>query len=90
ASVDDAAVENPESGDTPDAATASSGDGTAATSSASTTSAGPAAADDAAAHPVEPLAEAATPDAPLPPGLDSQPAPVKDLDSGLPPGTILR
>ncbi len=86
--LDDAAVGNPESGDAPETATASSGDGTAAAGPAAGASDGAATAGGADAHPVEPLAEAASPDAPLPPGLDSHPAPVKDLDSGLPPGTI--
>lgn len=40
------------------------------------------------AHPVEPLEETASPDSPLPPGLDDRPAPVENLDSELPPGTI--
>lgn len=45
-------------------------------------------ADDAGAGAVEPLAETATPGAPLPPGLDGHPAPVADLDAELPPGTV--
>jgi len=72
--VDDAEIQNPESGDAPEPATASSADGDAA--------------GDSAAHPVEPLAEVASPDSPLPPGLAGDPAPVDDLDSRLPPGTV--
>lgn len=104
--VDDAAVENPESGDGPDTATASSGDGDAAASSspsvADASSAGATSdavaapdgddglepADGTHAHPVEPLAEVASADSPLPPGLAGDPAPVADLDSRLPPGTV--
>lgn len=91
--VDDAAVENPESGDAPDAATGSSADGDHATPSAPGASDAVAAADgddglDSTAHPVEPLEEVASPDSPLPPGLAGDPAPVADLDSRLPPGTV--
>ncbi|HEX9937696.1 MAG TPA: carbon monoxide dehydrogenase subunit G [Longimicrobium sp.] len=81
-SVDDAAAANPESGDAPEPATASSDDGDAAAAASASTG--------TTAHPVEPLAEAASPDAPLPPGLAGDPAPVDDLDSRLPPGTTLR
>jgi carbon monoxide dehydrogenase subunit G len=59
AAVEDAAVENPESGEPP-----------------------------ADAHPVEPLAEVAAADAPVPPGMPDEPVPVADLDQDLPPGTI--
>jgi carbon monoxide dehydrogenase subunit G len=107
--VDDAAVENPESGDAPESATASSADGAGTTPSApgaAHTASAPheshavAAADgddglDAShtaegthAHPVAPLAEVASPDSPLPPGLAGDPAPVGDLDSRLPLGTV--
>ena len=79
---DDAAEANPESGDTPDTATASSGDADRAESSAADGEAEP------GTHPVEPLAEVAASDSPLPPGLDERPAPVADLDADLPPGTI--
>ncbi|HET7233898.1 MAG TPA: carbon monoxide dehydrogenase subunit G [Longimicrobium sp.] len=82
--TDDAAAANPESGDTPEAAAAPPVDDGHASYSAD------AAGDDGspAAHPVEPLEETASPDSPLPPGLDDRPAPVANLDSELPPGTI--
>ena len=98
--VDDAAAANLESGDEPDTATASSADGDHAASQAADTSEAVAAADgddglDAihaadgtGAHPVEPLEEVASADSPLPPGLAGEPAPVGDLDSRLPPGTV--
>jgi carbon monoxide dehydrogenase subunit G len=82
--TDDAAAANPESGDTPEPATASSPAASAAAASAADAEA----EDGPAAHPVEPLEETASPDSPLPPGLDDRPAPVANLDSELPPGTI--
>jgi hypothetical protein len=103
---DDAAAVNPESGDAPETATASSADADRATSRISDADAGQigedpmeslaaeaatapsASADDPTAHPVEPLAEVAASDSPLPPGLDDKPAPVANLDADLPPGTI--
>ncbi|HET7463008.1 MAG TPA: carbon monoxide dehydrogenase subunit G [Longimicrobium sp.] len=83
--TDDAAVANPESGDAPEPATADSGDAEPAYSADATGDDG---SPDHAAHPVEPLEETASPDSPLPPGLDDRPAPVANLDSELPPGTI--
>lgn len=76
--TDDAAEANPESGDASE--TASSVDGTASGDV-------DASADGPAAHPVEPLAEVASADSPLPPGLDDHAIPVADLDADLPPGT---
>ncbi|HYH81235.1 MAG TPA: carbon monoxide dehydrogenase subunit G [Longimicrobium sp.] len=94
--TDDAAAANPESGDAPDSATASSVDVDATPSDSTAQPDGDDGSDDAPAtdgthaHPVEPLAEVASADAPLPPGMAGGPAPVEDLDSRLPPGTGLR
>jgi len=90
AETDDAAVANPESGDdseTVETATPSSAD-TAAAPSASAPPTAQGDGDPADPHPVEPLEETASPDSPLPPGLDDRPAPVANLDSELPPGTV--